>query len=70
MNGDWKNISKEKLDKLSAEMVPVDYVREQQHRNEKGKVTQTIENCMLAVQEDTFLRGLVRLNLLSCRMVI
>ena len=70
MNGDWKNISKEKLDKLSAEMVPVDYVREQLHRNEKGKVTQTIENCMLAVQEDSFLRGLVRLNLLSCRMVI
>lgn len=51
-------------------MVPVDYVREQLHRNEKGKVTQTIENCMLAVQEDSFLRGLVRLNLLSCRMVI
>ena len=48
MNGDWKNISKENLDKLSAEMVPVDYVREQLHRNEKGKVTQTIENCMLA----------------------
>lgn len=70
MNGDWKNISKEKMDKLSAEMVPVDYVREQLHRNEKGKVTQTIENCMLAVQEDSFLRGLVRLNLLSCRMVI
>ena len=48
----------------------IEILKEQLKKSKNGGIAQSIENCRMVVQEDDFLNGLVRLNLLSSKMQV
>ena len=67
---DWSTISQDKLDALAASLMPIEFLKEKLIHNEKGNVTQVIENCETVVREDPLLNGAVRLNRMTGRLEI
>ena len=67
---DWSTIPQDKLDALAASLMPIEMLKEKLIHNEKGNVTQVIENCETVVREDTLLNGAVRLNRMTGRLEI
>lgn len=67
---DWSTISRDKLDALAASLMPIEMLKEKLIHNEKGNVTQVIENCETVVREDELLNGAVRLNRMTGRLEI
>lgn len=67
---DWSTISQDKLDALAASLMPIEMLKEKLIHNEKGNVTQIIENCETVVREDPLLDGAVRLNRMTGRLEI
>ena len=67
---DWSTISQDKLDALAASLMPIEMLKEKLIHNEKGNVTQVIENCETVVREDELLKGAVRLNRMTGRLEI
>jgi len=67
---DWSTISQDKLDALAASLMPIEMLKEKLIHNEKGCVTQVIENCETVVREDALLNGAVRLNRMTGRLEI
>ena len=67
---DWSTISQDKLDALAASLMPIEMLKEKLIHNEKGNVTQVIENCETVVQEDPLLNDAVRLNRMTGRLEI
>lgn len=67
---DWSTIPQDKLDALAASLMPIETLKEKLIHNEKGNVTQVIENCETVVQEDPLLKGAVRLNRMTGRLEI
>ena len=67
---DWSTISQDKLDALAASLMPIEMLKEKLIHNEKGSVTQVIENCETVVREDALLNGAVRLNRMTGRLEI
>ena len=67
---EWNNIPQEKLDELAASLIPIEALKEKLTHNEKGNVSQVIENCEMVVNEDALLNGAVRVNKLTGRLEI
>ena len=67
---DWSTIPQDKLDALAASLMPIEMLKEKLIHNEKGNVTQVIENCETVVREDELLNGAVRLNRMTGRLEI
>lgn len=67
---DWSTIPQDKLDALAASLMPIEMLKEKLIHNEKGNVTQVIENCETVVREDALLNGAVRLNRMTGRLEI
>ncbi len=67
---DWSSIPQDKLDALAASLMPIEMLKEKLIHNEKGSVTQVIENYETVVREDPLLNGAVRLNKLTGRLEI
>lgn len=67
---DWSTISQDKLDALATSLMPIEILKEKLIHNEKGNVTQVIENCETVVREDALLNGAVRLNRMTGRLEI
>ena len=67
---EWRCIPQEKLDELAASLIPIEALKEKLRHNEKGNVTQIIENCEMVVHEDELLNGAVRVNKLTGRLEI
>ena len=67
---DWSSIPQDKLDALAASLMPIEFLKEKLIHNEKGNVTQVIENCETVVREDELLKGAVRLNRMTGRLEI
>ena len=67
---DWSSIPQDKLDALAASLMPIEMLKEKLIHNEKGNVTQVIENCETVVREDPLLNGAVRLNRMTGRLEI
>ena len=67
---DWSTISQDKLDALAASLMPIEMLKEKLIHNEKGNVTQVIENCETVIREDELLKGAVRLNRMTGRLEI
>ena len=67
---EWNSVPQETLDALAASLMPIEMLKEKLIHNEKGNVTQVIENCETVVREDTLLKGAVRLNKLTGRLEI
>ena len=67
---DWSTIPQDKLDALAASLMPIEMLKEKLIHNEKGNVTQVIENCETVVREDPLLDGAVRLNRMTGRLEI
>ena len=66
----WSTIPQDKLDALAASLMPIEMLKEKLIHNEKGNVTQVIENCETVVREDALLSGAVRLNRMTGRLEI
>ena len=45
-------------------------LRDQLDTTERGKVSQSIHNCMMVLQEDSLLQGAIRFNLLAGQVEI
>lgn len=58
------------LDTVERELFPADPILNMMERNEKNQVKQTVDNCILALQEDPVLKGKIRFNELSGMMDI
>ena len=69
-SNDWSTISQDKLDALAASLMPIEMLKEKLIHNEKGNVTQVIENCETVVREDPLLNDAVRLNRMTGRLEI
>ena len=67
---EWSAIPQEKLDALAASLMPIEMLKEKLLHNEKGNVTQVIENCETVVREDELLKGAVRVNKMTGRLEI
>ena len=67
---DWNTIPQDKLDTLAASLMPIEMLKEKLIHNEKGNVTQVIENCETVAREDALLNGAVRLNRITGRLEI
>ena len=52
---------------LEEEMLTVDEIKEKLIRTEKGKVKQTISNCMLVLRYDPILKKSICRNELTCK---
>lgn len=70
MKDDWSAIPNEKKDVPTASQMPVEVLKEKLIHNQKGNVTQIIENCETVVREDALLKDAVRLNRMTGRLEI
>lgn len=70
MKDNWNTISDETMDALAASLLPIETLKEKLIHNQKGLVTQVIENCETVVHEDPLLQGAVRLNRMTGRLEI
>ena len=70
MKDDWSAIPNEKKDVPTASQMPVEVLKEKLIHNQKGNVTQVIENCETVVREDVLLKDAVRLNRMTGRLEI
>ena len=67
---EWNSVPQETLNALAASLMPIEMLKEKLIHNEKGNVTQVIENCETVIREDELLKGAVRLNKLTGRLEI
>ena len=76
MKEKWKNLSPQMQQKLKSTWEAMidpqskESLRDQLDTTEIGKVSQSIHNCMMVLQEDSLLQGAIRFNLLAGRVEI